>query len=86
MFASKCLENSLAHCVKFTYRELRSVLSLLQKISSCSKGSHKQHLFQQHDFSFNVCKRVADNNSKEQALSMNQDKVDKIEDLSIGSF
>ena len=85
-FASRCLESSLAHCVKFAYSELRSVRSLLQKISSCAKGGHKQLLFEQHDFSFNIYKRVADNNSKEQALLMNQDKVEKIEDLSIGSF
>ena len=49
-FASRCLESSLAHWVKCTYGELRSVLGLLQKISWCAKVGHKLHLFQQHNF------------------------------------
>ena len=52
-FASRCLESSLAHWVKCTYRELRSVLRLLQTISWCAKGGHKLHLFQQHDLPLN---------------------------------
>ena len=40
-FALRCLESTLAHCVKCTYRELRSVLGFLQKISWCTKGGHK---------------------------------------------
>ena len=38
----------------------------------CAKDGHKQHLFQQYDFSFNVYKSVANNNSNEQALLMDQ--------------
>ena len=53
-FTLRCLQCSLAHWVKCTYRELKSVLDLLQKISWCVKGGHKVHLFQQHDFPFNV--------------------------------
>ena len=63
-----CLKSSLAHWFKWTYRELRSVLGLLQKISWFPKGSHKQHLSQQHDFPFNVYKSVTNNNLIEQAL------------------
>ena len=66
VFSSRCLESSFAHSVKCTNGELRSVLDLLQK------GSHKQHLFQQHDFPFDVYESVANNNSKEQALLMDQ--------------
>ena len=62
--ASKCLESGYANWVKCTYGELRSVLGLLQNISWCTKDGQKQHLFQQHDFPFNVNKSVA-NNSKE---------------------
>ena len=47
---------------------------LLQKISWCPKSSHKQYLFQQHDFSFNIYKSVANTNSKEQGLLMDQDR------------
>ena len=72
-FALRCLECSLAHCIKCTYRELRSVLGLLQKIS-CAKGGHKGHLFQQHDFPFNVYKSVANPYSKEQRLFIDQDR------------
>ena len=50
------------------------------------KDGHKQ---QQHDFSFNVYRSVTNNNSKEQALLMDQDKkkpefemFDFIEDIS----
>ena len=74
MFASRCLENSLTHKVKHTYVKLRSVLSMLQKISWCVKSSHKQHLFQQHDFPFNVYRSVANTTSKEQGLLMDQDR------------
>ena len=56
------------------YRELRSVLGLLQKISWCAKGGHKLHLFQQHDFPFNVYKSVANTCSKEQGVLMDQDR------------
>ena len=73
-FALRCLECSLVHWVKYTYRELRSVLGLLQKIPWSAKGGHKVHLFQQHDFSFNVYKRVAHTYSKEQRLLIDQDK------------
>ena len=72
-FASRCLENSSAHRFKCTYIEPRRVLGLLQKISWCAKGCHKQHLFQQYDFTFNVCKSVDNSNSKEHALSIDQD-------------
>ena len=37
-----------------------------------NKGGSKQHLFQQHYFSFNVYKSVTNNNSKGQALLMEQ--------------
>ena len=54
------------------------------------KDGHKQ---QQHHFSFNAYKSVTSNNSKEQALLMDQDKkktefemFDFIEDSSIRSF
>ena len=73
-FALRCLESTLAHCVKCTYGELRSVLGFLQKISWCTKGGHKQHLFQQHGFPFNVYKSLANNNSKEQALLTDQNR------------
>ena len=73
-FALRCLECSLAQWVKCRYRELRSVLGLLQKISGCAKGGHKVHLLQQHDFSFNVYKRLANNYSKEQILLIDQDR------------
>ena len=65
---------SLAHWVKCTYGEFKIVLGFLQKISWCAKGGHKQYLFQQHDFPFNVYKSVANNNSKEQALLMDQNR------------
>ena len=38
------------------------------------KSVYKQHLLQQHDFPFNFYKSVANNNSKEQALLMNQER------------
>ena len=47
---------------------------MLQKISWCVKGGHKQHLFQQYDFLFNVYKSVANTNSKEHALAMDHDR------------
>ena len=71
-FASSCSESSLAHWAKCTYGEFNSVLGLLQKSSWRAKGGYKQNLFQQHDFSFNVYKTVANNNSKEQALLLEQ--------------
>ena len=73
-FASRRLESSLAHWVKCTYRKLRSVLGMLQKNSWCARGGHKLHLFQQHHFTFNVCKIVANNYSKEQGLEMDQER------------
>ena len=74
MFASGCLESSSVHWVKSTYIELRSVCGLLKKNSWCVIGGHKQHLFQQYNFPFNVCKSMANTNSNEKALLMNQDR------------
>ena len=45
-FASRCLESILAHWVKCTYGEPKSVLGLLQKIFWCAKSGGKLHLFQ----------------------------------------
>ena len=59
---------------KYTYRELRSILGLLQTNSLCAKSSHKKHLLQQHDFPFNVYKSVAITNLKEQGLLIDQDR------------
>ena len=73
-FASGCLESSLPLWIKCAYRELGSVLGLLQKISCCTKSGHKQDLFQQHDFLFNVYKSMANTNSKEQVPLMDQDR------------
>ena len=73
-FASSCLQRCLSHWVKCTYRELRNVLGLLQKISWCAEGGNEQHLFQQHDIPFNVYKSAANTNSKEQGLLMHQDR------------
>ena len=73
-FALRCLESSLSQWSKCTYRELRSVLGWLQKISCCANGDHKQHLFLEHSFSFDVCKSVSDINSKEQPLLVDQDR------------
>ena len=47
---------------------------MLQKNSWCARGGHKLHLFQQHHFTFNVCKIVANTYSKEQGLKMDQDR------------
>ena len=65
---------------------------MLQKITWCTYGGHKQHLFQQHDFPFSVYKSVAKTNAKEQALLLDQDReklwiqfFDNIENLSIRS-
>ena len=71
---SRCLKSSWEHWVNCTYRELKSVLGLLQKNYCCANGGHKQHLFQQHDFSFNNYKRVANTYSKEQGLLKVQDR------------
>ena len=68
----RCFEGGLTQWIKRTYRELRSVLGLLKKISWCANGANKQHLIQQYDFPFNVYKSVAKTNSKEQALLMDQ--------------
>ena len=46
----------------------------LKKIYWCAKGGHKQHLFQQHDFPFNVYKSVANNYSKEQVVLRDQNR------------
>ena len=73
-FVSRCLESSLAHWVKCTYRKLRSVLGLLQKSSCCAKGGHKLRLLQQHDFPFNVYKSKANTYLKEPGLLMDQDR------------
>ena len=59
---------------KYTYRELTSTLGLLQKNSLFAKSIHKQHLFQEHDFSFNVYTSVANTNLKEQGPLMDQDR------------
>ena len=72
--ALRCLECSLTHWVQCTYRELRSVLSLLRKIYWCAKGGHSVHLFQQHDFPFNVYKSMANTYSKKQRLLIDQDR------------
>ena len=45
---------------------------MLQTNSWCALGGHKQHLFQQHDFDFNVYECVAKANAKEQALLFDQ--------------
>ena len=71
------------------HRESSGAFSICHK-----KGGHKQHLFQQHVFLFYIYKSGPNNNSKEQALLMNQDRekrpefkiFDNIEDLSIKSF
>ena len=73
-FASRCFYSRSTNWVKCTYREFRRVLGLLQKISWCAKGGYKQHLFQQYDLPFNVYKTVANTNSKEHPLSMDQDR------------
>ena len=66
---------------------------MLQKITWCANGGHKQHLFQQHDFPFSVYKSVAKTNVKEQALLLDQDRgkpwiqlFNSIENLSIRFF
>ena len=82
-FASRCLESSFAHWVKCTYGELRSVFGFLQKISWCAKGGHKQHLFQQHDFPFNVYKCVA--NSK-RTSTINRSKYRKAMNTNFWSY
>ena len=73
IFASNSLKSSLEHWVTCTYKKLRSVLGLFQKFFWCAKGGNKQHIFQQHDFPFNVCKSVANTYLKEQWLLMDQD-------------
>ena len=72
--ASRCLESNLANWVKCTYRQLRSVFGLLQESSWCAKGGQKKYLFPQNDFPFNVYKSMANTNSKEQVLLMDQDR------------
>ena len=69
-----CLKISSAHWLKHAYREVRRVISLLQKNSWCAKGSHQKNLFQQNAFSFNIYKSVANTNSKYYAVSMPQDR------------
>ena len=73
-FALKCLEISLTQWIKCTYRELRSVSVLKQKFFYCANGGHKQHLFLQDGFPFDVYRSVANTNSKEQALLIDQDR------------
>ena len=57
------IENSGAFSVCYKKNSLRA------------KSSHKEHLFQQHDFPFNVYTSVANTNSKEQELLMDQDII-----------
>ena len=64
-----------------------------QKNSYCTNGGHRQHLFLQHDFPFDTYRSVANSNSKEQALLIDQDSGKSwieifciIEDLSIRSI
>ena len=73
-FASRYLESNLTQWIKCTYRELRSILGLLQKVSWVAKGDGKQYLFQQHGFPFHFSQSVANTNSKEQALATDQDR------------
>ena len=53
---------------------------MLQKVSSCAKGGHNQYVFMQYDFFFNSHKstntncKVANVNSKEHALSKDQNR------------
>ena len=76
----KVFIKSFTFWVKSSYRELRRVLGLLQKVSSCAKGGHNQYVFMQYDFFFNSHKstntnsKAANTNSKEQALSKNQNR------------
>ena len=79
--------------VKCTYRKRMRVLGLLQKNSWCAKGAQNQLLFQQYDFSFNVYVSVANTDSKDYPLPMDQDRwkpwiqfFDNIEVLSLRSF
>ena len=65
-------ESSLAQWVKCKYREYKSSIGLLQKCSWWAKSGHKQYLFQEHYFTLNLHKTVA--NSKEQGLLMDQDR------------
>ena len=60
--------------VKCTYRKRGRVLGLLQKNSWCAKGAQNQLLFQQYDFSFNVYVSVANTDSKDHPLPMDQDR------------
>ena len=73
MFTSRSSESRSAHWVKCTFRELRSAPGLLEKNYWYATGGHKQYLFQQYDFPFNVYKSVANINSKK-ALLMDQDR------------
>ena len=65
-------ESSLAQWIKCKYRQHESSIGLLQKCSWWAKSGHKQYLFQEHYFTFNLYKTVA--NSKEQGLLMDQDR------------
>ena len=67
-FASRCLE-------VVWHIGLNEHIESSIAFSFCYKTflGYWQHLFQQHDFPFNVYKSVA-NNSKEQALLMDQDR------------
>ena len=73
-FTLRCFESGFTQSIKCTYRELSSVLGLLQKISWCANGGNKQHLFLQYGFPFNVYKSVAKTSSKEQIVLMDQDR------------
>ena len=92
-FASSCLESSSAICVKYPYRQLRSVLGFLQKISWWAKGGHKKPLFQQYDFPFNFHKSVSNTSLKQHPPRKTKIEeipeykfFENIEDLSIRSF
>ena len=73
-FTSTCLESNLTHWVNIHKESSEAFSVCYQKNSLCAKSSHKQHLFQQHDFPFNVYKSVANTNLKEQGLLMDQDR------------
>ena len=91
-FSSRFLESSLTQWIKCTYRKLRSNVGLLQKIYRYLLVL--LHLFQQHDFPFNVYKGLVQTSAKKQALLLDQDRrgkpwinffLDNFEDLSIKS-
>ena len=72
-FASRCLEISLAHYIKCTHRELRSVFGLLKNVSWCAKVLKNSIYFRNMSFPLTFIK-VTNTNSKEKGLLMNQDR------------